>query len=202
MFPRLSGGLCGHRQDMNVPTPFWALFLLATAAVLLTIALFAVRDILRRRRLDRAIRDALTGSYSSDFIREIYEAELRRASRTGVPFSVAFLALHPRGGSVTEAQQTMARWLRGNVRSSDYVGRVDEQEFAIVFPETWEEDTADLLRRIGASMRYSPSSNGGEKTLTWDIGVATWGPDKPAPWEAARERLRPTATAVEAPASA
>jgi diguanylate cyclase (GGDEF)-like protein len=187
---------------VNVPTPFWAIFLLATAAVLLTIALFAVRDILRRRRLDRAIHDGLTGSYSSDFIREIYEAELRRASRTGVPFSVAFLAIHDRGGSVTEAQVTMARWLRRNVRSSDYVGRVDEQEFAIVFPETWEDDAAALLRRISTSMRYSPSSNGGEKTLTWDVGVATWAPDHPEPWDDARRRLRPTVDAVQAPASA
>ncbi|MGH2348688.1 MAG: diguanylate cyclase [bacterium] len=187
---------------MNVPTPFWALFLLATAAVLLTIVLFAVRDILRRRRLDRAIRDALTGSYSSDFIREIYEAELRRAARTGVPFSVAFLALHNGGGSVTEAQMTMAKWLRRSVRSSDYVGRVDDREFAIVFPETWEEDAADLLRRIGTSMRHSPSSNGGEKVLTWNVSVATWAPDKPQPWEAARERLRPTAGTLEAPVSA
>lgn len=176
---------------MTVPTPFWAFFLLATAAVLLTIALFAVRDILRRRQLERAIRDGLTGSYSSDFIREVYEAELRRAARTGVPFSVAFLALHERDGSKTAvgAQVAMARWLHRNIRSSDYVGRLGNEEFALVLPETWEDDAADLLRRISTSLRYSPSGNGKEVTLTWDSVVATWSPDHPAVWEAVLERL-------------
>ena len=183
---------------MTVPTPFWALFLLATAAVLLTIALFAVRDILRRRRLDRAIHDALTGSYSSDFIREIYEAELRRAARTGVPFSVAFVTLHERkDGPVAGAQIAMARWLRRNVRSSDYVARIGEQQFALIFPETWEEDAADLVRRIGTSMRYSAPGNGKEIAITWDVGAATWSPTGTEVWEAARQRVhaRPEAPA-------
>ncbi len=186
---------------MTVPTPFWALFLLATAAVLLTIVLFAVRDILRRRRMERAIRDRLTGAYSSDFVHEVYEAELRRAARTGVPFSVAFLALHERDGSKTAvgAQVALAKWLHRNIRSSDYVGRLGNEEFVLVLPETWEDDAADLLRRISTSIRYSPSSGGREVNLTWDSSVATWSPEHPAVWEAARERLHPRPEAPPTP---
>ncbi|HEY3249315.1 MAG TPA: GGDEF domain-containing protein [bacterium] len=178
---------------MNFPTPFWALFLMASAAVLMTITLFSVRDILRRRQMERAIRDGLTGSYSSDFIREVYHAELRRAARTGVPFSVAFLALHERDGSKTAvgAQVALAQWLHRNIRSSDYVGRMGNEEFALVLPETWEDDATDLLRRISTSLRYSPSGNSREVTLTWDSSVATWSPDHPAVWETAHERLHP-----------
>src|SRR2546426_7111223 len=73
--------------------------LLAVAIVLLLVAVFVLRRLVRRRMADRAMRDPQTGAYTAGFIQEVYEAELRRAERTGVPFSLALVALRDDGGS-------------------------------------------------------------------------------------------------------
>src|SRR2546422_6569196 len=67
--------------------------LLALAIVLLLVAVFVLRRLVRRRMADRAMRDPETGTYTAGLIQEGYAAELRPAERTGVPFSVALVAL-------------------------------------------------------------------------------------------------------------
>jgi len=100
--------------------------LLALAIVLLLVAVFVLRRLVRRRMADRAMRDPETGTYTAGFIQEVYEAELRRAERTGVPFSVALVALRDDVGSgkplPSDAPLAAAQWLRESLRGSDYIG--------------------------------------------------------------------------------
>lgn len=168
--------------------------LLAVAIVLLLVVVFVLRRTMLRRMADRAMRDTQTGAYTADFIQEVYEAELRRAERTGVPFSVALVALQAEEGSMksmpVDAPGAAAHWLRENLRSSDYIGRLDERRFALVLPETWEEDARIVLARIDGSFRYESRFDGGkERWLTCRVGVATWTPENPDAWDAAAKKL-------------
>ena len=168
--------------------------LLAVAIVLLLVAVFVLRRLVRRRMTDRAMRDPQTGAYTAGFIQEVYEAELRRAERTGVPFSVALVALRDDAGSgkplPSDAPVAAAEWLRESLRGSDYIGRLDEHRFALVLPETWEEDARIVLARIDGSFHYVAKSNGGkEHWLTCSVGVATWIPENPDVWAGAAKQL-------------
>ena len=166
--------------------------LLALAVLLLLVAVFVLRRVLARRAGDRALRDPLTGVYSADFMHEVYQAELRRAERTGVPFSVAQVTLWDEAGSSrplpSDAEVAAAHWLRESLRSSDYIGRLGPGRFAIVLPETWEEDARAVLARIDRSFRYRPRG-GPDRWLTCSVGMATWSPEQPEAWEEAQRVL-------------
>src|SRR5438552_17876643 len=84
---------------MNMVTPEIRFELLGLAIVLLLVAVYGLRRLVRRRIFDRAMRDSETGAYTAGFIEEVYQAELRRAERTGVPFFVAVVCLQDEGGS-------------------------------------------------------------------------------------------------------
>lgn len=178
-------------------SPEWTTLLYAVAIVSLLVAVFGLRRLVLRRMADRSIRDPRTGAYTADFIQEIYQAELKRAERTGVPFSVALVALrHPTqpsgqqpGPHPDELPLAMVKWLRKNLRGSDYAGRLDRDRFILILPETWEEDARALAGRINGSFRYQPKRNGSEVWLTCDVGVATWSPEEPDVWNTAGKQL-------------
>ncbi|MDQ7819508.1 MAG: GGDEF domain-containing protein [Armatimonadota bacterium] len=176
--------------------------LLALAALLLLVAVFVLRRILLRRTSDRALRDPLTGAYTADFMREVYQAELLRAERTGVPFSVALVALRDEDGPArplpADAEVAAARWLRENLRGSDYIGRVAAGRFAVVLPETWEEDARIVLARIDRSFRHRPRG-GPDRWLTCRVGMATWTPEEPEAWEKAERALEGALRAARLP---
>jgi len=174
-------------------TPDIPVQLLALAVVLLLVAVFGLRRLVLRRMADRAIRDGQTGTYTADFIQEVYQAELRRAERTGVPFSVALVALRDDDGSgktlPADAPTAAAQWLRSNMRSSDYIGRLGDRRFAMVLPETWEEDARIVMARIDGSFHYQPRPSDKERWLACSIGVATWTPETPDAWAVAAKEL-------------
>lgn len=174
-------------------TPDIPVQLLALAVILLLVAVFGLRRLVLRRMADRAIRDLQTGTYTADFIQEVYQAELRRAERTGVPFSVALVALRgeDEAGKAlpADAPTAAAQWLRSNLRSSDYIGRLEERRFAMVLPETWEEDARIVMARIDGSFHYQPRATEKERWLACSLGVATWTPEAPDVWAVAVKQL-------------
>lgn len=186
-------------------TPEWTTLLYGVAILFLLVVVLGLRRLAGRRAADRAIRDPLTGAYTPDFIQEIYQAELRRAERTGVPFSVALVTLHDPAGTLRQqpapqADQislAMAKWLKENLRGSDYIGRLDEYRFALILPETWEEDARMVVDRINGSFRYQPRRNGSEVWLSCDVGIATWKPEDPDAWDGASKQLQRLAGALK-----
>ncbi len=177
-------------------TSAWITILLGAAIATLIVVLVGLRRLTLRRIAERAIRDPLTGAYTLDFIQEVYQAELRRAERTGVPFSVGVVAVHDLASTIgqhalarDDLWVALARWLQSNLRGSDYVGRTDGDRFVLVLPETWEDDARALSKRINMSFRHRPRGVQQEIWLTCDIGIATWTPDDPDPWVAASKQL-------------
>lgn len=183
----------------------WITLLLAAAIISLIVVLVGLRRITLRRIAERAIRDPITSAYTLDFIQEVYQAELRRAERTGVPFSVALVAIHDLVGTLRphtpahldEVWVALARWLQSNLRGCDYVGRIDGDHFVLILPETWEDDARAVSKRISLSFRHRPQGLDTEIWLTCDIGIATWTPDDPDPWALAGKQLEKLTAVVK-----
>jgi len=177
----------------------WTTVLLGVAVVSLLLVVLGLRQVVFRRLADRAIRDPETGVYTADFIQEVYQSELRRAERTGVPFSLALVAPHlPPGpgqnpAPVNGVAAAVAAWLQQHLRGSDYVGRLEDNRFVVILPETWEDDAKSVAARITTAFQLAGHSG---RWLTCDIGVATWRPEATDVWRTAEEELGRTAAAA------
>ena len=175
----------------------WVTILLGAAVASLVLVLLGLRRLALRRIAERSIRDPLTGAYTLDFIQEIYQAEIRRAERTGVPFSVAVVAIHDLATTLSrhatvhldDVWVALARWLQSNLRGCDYVGRADADRFVLILPETWEDDARAVSKRISVSFNHHPKGMDREIPLTCDIGIATWTPEDADPWIVAVKQL-------------
>jgi GGDEF domain-containing protein len=168
--------------------PEFTAVMLAVATISLLLVVMGLRRIVLRRLADRVIRDPETGVYTADFINEIYQSELRRADRTGVPFSLAMVVPHPPAGAGTEFYAAVATWLTEHVRGSDYIGRLQDNRFILILPETWEDDALTLVQRLNFAFKQKQVA---EAWLAADIGVATWRPEATDVWHESEKQLKP-----------
>ncbi|HYG47858.1 MAG TPA: diguanylate cyclase [Allosphingosinicella sp.] len=124
----------------------------AGLAMLILLVLSAIAALRANARADEATAelrriattDALTGLWNRRHLLERMEAEIGRSRRGGRPLCVAILDVdhfkrvndrhgHPAGDEVL---RVLAALLRDAVRSSDVIGRMGGEEFAILMPET------------------------------------------------------------------
>ena len=174
--------------------------MLGVAMISLLLVVLGLRQVVSRRLADRSIRDPETGVYTSDFIQEVYQSELRRAERTGVPFSVALVSPHLPGNVSSNPSAhdgvatSVAHWLQQHLRGSDYVGRLEDSRFVVILPETWEDDARSVAARITSALHLK----GSEKStwLSCDIGIATWRPEATDVWSIAEKQLQRTGAAT------
>jgi len=174
--------------------------LLGVAVISLLLVVLGLRQVVFRRLADRSIRDPETGVYTSDFIQEVYQSELRRAERTGVPFSVALVSPHlpANAGNSPSGQDglaaSVAHWLQQHLRGSDYVGRLEDSRFVVILPETWEDDARSVAARITSAFHVKGKESTG--WLSCDIGIATWRPEATDVWNIAEKQLHRIGTAT------
>lgn len=122
------------------------------------------RDVTELRRLQEntvalALHDPLTGLANRRLFKELFEADLARTQRSGLPLALAFLDLdglkhvndtygHDAGDLVL---CETARRLQSIVRSADIVARLAGDEFVIAYEPN--EPTSDtLIRRLDAAL--------------------------------------------------
>ncbi|MBI4278664.1 MAG: GGDEF domain-containing protein [Armatimonadetes bacterium] len=130
------------------------------------------------------IRDALTGLLTQGVMDEIYTAELKRSTRTGVPFSLLLVEAegfgnmaraHGRRG--TERVLTaIGESLRQSVRASDYVGRYGRSRFMVILPETWSDDLTTILLRLRQPITCQLPDAKEALVINARVGTATWEP--------------------------
>jgi diguanylate cyclase (GGDEF)-like protein len=125
-----------------------------------------------------ATHDGLTGCLNYQAFQGAIATEATRADRYGRPFSVViadvdgFKAINDRYGhgegdaALTAVVDAM---LRG-VRTSDLVGRIGGDEFAMLFPETASAEARGLVERI----RTETPTRSTPAVVTLSFGVATW----------------------------
>jgi diguanylate cyclase (GGDEF)-like protein len=129
--------------------------------------------------LDQAATDSLTElANRRAFIAEI-DAEIARQKRYAESFSIAvldldgFKALNDSKGhrAGDDALKLVADTLRKHTRTSDSLGRIGGDEFAILMPNT-EADCAPMLRNLCAAIAASTAA--ADCALTASIGCKTF----------------------------
>ena len=133
------------------------------------------------RAQELARTDELTGMNNRRAFLELAEHSLQQASRYDRPASMILLDVdrfkgindahgHLAGDDVLRA---LADVVRGTIRASDIAGRVGGEEFAILLPETGEEDAAVMAERLRAGFAARPVATArGVVRFTASFGVA------------------------------
>lgn len=134
-----------------------------------------------------ATHDALTDLCNRRHFTELMEKEIARAQRHGRPLILCILDLdlfkpindrygHIAGDAVL---RQFSEILRAYVRADDIAARIGGEEFAVLLPETAQEQAvqfAERLREAVASHEFRP---GGEpQQITVSIGVADMAPQR------------------------
>lgn len=134
--------------------------------------------LLRERVLARI--DYLTGAATRWAFYNVANHELERARRKGQPLTVAFMDLdnfkeiNDRLGHLT-GDDLLCRFvevIRQKVRSSDVLGRIGGDEFALLLPETGADGAKVLLVKLHELLRDALQEKGW--TVTVSIGVVTF----------------------------
>lgn len=130
------------------------------------------------RRLART--DALTGLLNAKAFRERADEELLRSDRNGQPVTVAFLDCdnfktvndtlgHLEGDRLLVA---LAEEISRSVRAVDVPARMGGDEFAILLPETSEEEARRVVERLRVAL--DTRMQGAGWPVTFSIGVAVY----------------------------
>jgi diguanylate cyclase (GGDEF)-like protein len=147
---------------------------------LLTVSLTAAS--LRRMRMRErtyARTDQLTGMDNMSSFMERAQAEMRRARRSRLPLSIAYIDID----NLKEINDLLgflhgdrllvafAADLKNHTRSSDIVARLGGDEFVILFPETGVEQARGAASKIHKSFREVAERENCHATLT--VGLVT-----------------------------
>jgi diguanylate cyclase (GGDEF)-like protein len=129
-----------------------------------------------------ATTDALTGLWNRRHLLERLEAEAARSRRSGRPLCLAVLDVdhfkrvndqhgHPAGDEVL---RVLAAAIKDAVRTSDVVGRMGGEEFAVLMPETDRAQARIVCERLRKTVGCSPVRlpSGESLDVTLSTGVA------------------------------
>lgn len=139
-------------------------------------------------RLHRlATRDGLTGCLNYQAFQQALTAEWQRAQRYGHPFGVIMADLDGfkeindlHGHGIGDATLTaVVDALLDAVRSTDKVGRIGGDEFAVLLPETLPEELEAVVSRIRERAQGATTP----RPVTISFGAACWCGDEGSPAE-------------------
>ncbi len=124
--------------------------------------------------------DLSTGLANSQALLDLVAAERERADRYARPFTLAYVgidnlpAVRLRSGTdtVEEILKDIALEIRATIRSVDYLARLREREFAILFPETGADAARVAVDRMRAVL--TQLCEGERHAVTFSVGVITW----------------------------
>lgn len=156
---------------------------LVPVAITLVVAAFAViaAEIAAQSRSE-SLRDPLTGLANRRWFDERLAEEMAKAERTGAPLSIAlvdldhFKAINDRFGHAAgdEVLRQFAAVARKRLRRGDWPCRTGGEEFALLLPDTSEEEAfriVDRLRQDVALTAFAPLRT---RAVTISGGVACW----------------------------
>lgn len=128
-----------------------------------------------------AITDSLTGLYNRRGLFELGQRELERARRNNHPLAAVMLDIdhfkrindtysHAVGDQVLKI---LAKRCKANLRDLDILGRYGGEEFAILLPDTDQQEAQQIAERLRQNMNTKPvKTDKGQIELTISLGVA------------------------------
>lgn len=125
--------------------------------------------------------DKVSGVYTRKYFEQAIANELHKAARGHYPLSLIMIDVdefksvndtfgHQRGDEIL---RELGRVLRENIRPQDICCRYGGEEFAILLPDTSEEDAMVVAERLRTAVE-SAKLMGTSMTLTISLGVATY----------------------------
>src|SRR5215218_5211475 len=152
--------------------------------MLLEPAAVALDNALQLKRAEAlSVTDDLTRLYNSRYLNQVLRRETKRASRSGRPLSLLFIALdgfksiNDTHGHLfgSRALVEAATVIRGSARETDVVARFGGDEFALILPDTGAEGAYAVGERIRERIadHIFLQGDGLHFHLTASIGVAT-----------------------------
>jgi len=141
----------------------------------------ALKNATEHQRIQElAITDELTGLHNRRSFHNALDKELRRSKRYRKPLSLIMLDVdgfkeindnfgHQVGDDVL---RSLAVYLRGSVRETDFLARYGGDEFAVILPETKAGEASVLAERLKNMVKnYSFKVGGSHYTITLSMGV-------------------------------
>ncbi len=136
--------------------------------------------------------DLLTGALNTRGVLESFERERARAIRGALPLSLAFIDLdgmknvndelgHAEGD---EMLRTLSSSVLSSIRGSDVFGRVGGDEFALILPDTDEQDAVKAIQRLRSVINRRTHDRG--PYISVSVGVVTFRRDPPTAVDALR----------------
>jgi len=145
------------------------------------IAIAVENDILIHRVEKLEIKDALTGLYNEAFIRSRLEEEIKRAIAYRRPCAFAlfdidnFRMFHEKFG-LLHSEGTLKRIasiIKDSISEVDRVGRIGDDEFAVLLPEKNKRQAQELAEDIRKKIEFTFSENlDPNKKITVSGGVS------------------------------
>lgn len=139
-----------------------------------------------QRQLEVDVRtDALTGAWTRGWFLSRLYSEIRRAQRYERRLSIAMLDAdhfksvnddcgHAAGDRVLQA---IVAEINSNLRTSDEIGRLGGEEFALLLPETGAVEALRVAERVRTHVADRVAKDAGlVRALTISVGVAEWRP--------------------------
>ena len=130
----------------------------------------------------RAVTDGLTGLFNHRHFQESLAAEVERATRYGLVFTLLMMDLdlfknvndrlgHPRGDEVL---RSVAEVVRDVARTSDFAARYGGEEFVMILPGTSAKQSASLAERVAQGVRDIVLDVPNPPRLSISIGMADY----------------------------
>lgn len=143
-----------------------------------------VHSRLHDRAREMAITDGLTGLFDHRHFYELFEVEMVRAGRYGLPLALVLLDVDSfksyndrvghRGGD--QVLRALGALLRDTARGTDITARYGGEEFAVILPHTNHRDAVQFAERLRRVVEEEPfveeaGQPGGRVTIS--VGVAS-----------------------------
>lgn len=156
---------------------------IAVMLFLLTVVIMrpVINTLLREQRLiEVSQRDGLTGLFNHAFMQKLLKRELSRSVRYQRPISILmfdidhFKKINDTYGHVAgdEVLKRIADVVREAIRAEDFAARYGGEEFLLIMPETGEEGSSIVAKRLLADVAAKPViTDAGDISVTISIGI-------------------------------
>jgi len=167
----------GHAYS-RLAIPIWNSMMRLGFFFVTAFSLSAIKKLLENEQTFARI-DFLTGVANSRAFYEFAKKEIDRSARFSRPITIAYIDIdnfkqvndtrgHSQGDNLL---QSIAKTIKDNTRSIDMVSRFGGDEFAILFPETNEENAKTAINKVQKELLGIVKNN--NWPVTFSIGAVT-----------------------------
>ncbi len=178
-------------DDVTAAAALWNLGNQVAVFVVLVLVVHQLR-IMFDKLADQSRTDLLTGALNTRGVLEAFDRERSRAKRKASPLTLAFIDLdnmkrvndelgHAEGD---EMLRILASSVLGSIRELDAFGRVGGDEFALILPDTDEQEALKAIQRLRSVVNRRTHDR--SPYISVSVGVVTFRRDPPEAGDALR----------------